>query len=492
MEQFDLLRDLAERTSGNVYIGVVGPVRTGKSTFIRRFMELLVLPNITDQYDRDRTRDALPQSGAGRTIQTTEPKFVPDEAVQVQLAEGIAVNVRLVDCVGYAVDGAIGYTEQEEPRMVLTPWSPDPMPFEQAAEMGTHTVIQEHSTIGLVMTTDGSITELPRTAYENSEERVVNELKEIGKPFLVVLNSAHPEAAETQALRDQLEEKYQVTVMTVNCARVTEEEVLDVLREVLYEFPVQEVTVQLPAWVDVLPGDNWLRGKIEGAVSEAVANVKRLRDIDGLLTALKDCDAIETVSLIEMKLGTGTALMQLNSPEYLFYDVLSELVQDDIRNLADIMRVMPDFASAKRSYVKVAEALKDAANTGYGIVPPSLDEMALEQPEIIRQGNRFGVRLKASAPSLHIIRVDVNSEVAPIVGTERQSEELVQYLLDEFEQNPERLWESNLFGKSLSALVKEGIQNKLVRLPDDAQEKLRETLEKIVNEGSGGLIAILL
>jgi stage IV sporulation protein A len=359
MEQFDLLRDLAERTSGNVYIGVVGPVRTGKSTFIRRFMELLVLPNITDQYDRDRTRDALPQSGAGRTIQTTEPKFVPDEAVQVQLAEGIAVNVRLVDCVGYAVDGAIGYTEQEEPRMVLTPWSPDPMPFEQAAEMGTHTVIQEHSTIGLVMTTDGSITELPRTAYENSEERVVNELKEIGKPFLVVLNSAHPEAAETQALRDQLEEKYQVTVMTVNCARVTEEEVLDVLREVLYEFPVQEVTVQLPAWVDVLPGDNWLRGKIEGAVSEAVANVKRLRDIDGLLTALKDCDAIETVSLIEMKLGTGTALMQLNSPEYLFYDVLSELVQDDIRNLADIMRVMPDFASAKRSYVKVAEALKD-------------------------------------------------------------------------------------------------------------------------------------
>ncbi|MGI6343922.1 MAG: stage IV sporulation protein A [Bacillota bacterium] len=491
MEKFDLLQDIAERTGGDIYLGVVGPVRTGKSTFIKRFMDLLVLPNITDENDRERTKDSLPQSGAGRTIMTTEPKFIPDEAVEIQV-DNYVLRVRMVDCVGYAVKGALGYTEESGPRMVLTPWHDEPIPFEEAAELGTRKVIADHSTIGVVITTDGTITDLPREAYESAEERVVKELQELGKPFIIVLNSANPFNPEALALKEELEAKYQAAVVPLDCTRLNTADIHGLLREILYEFPVKEVTVSLPDWVEVLGDQHWLRRKLDQAVREGVVKVKRLREIDYLIDHLSECDAVTEVILEKMELGSGVARLSLDTPPHLYWEVLSSEANAEITGPAALMGMMREYATAKFEYGKLKDAVRDARNTGYGIVPPTLDDMLLEEPEIIRQGNRFGVRLRASAPAYHLIRVDVQSEVAPIIGTEKQSEELAKYLLDEFEANPEKLWESNLFGKSLHTLVREGIQNKLTTMPDNAQEKLRETLERIVNEGSGSLIAIIL
>ncbi len=491
MEKFDLLQDIAKRTAGDIYLGIVGPVRTGKSTFIKRFMDLMVLPNITDANDRERTKDALPQSGAGRTIMTTEPKFIPDDGVEITI-DNINLRVRMVDCVGYAVQGALGYTDEDGPRMVLTPWFDEPIPFEEAAEIGTQKVIADHSTIGLVVTTDGTITDLPRSAYVDAEQRVVEELQKLGKPYLVLLNSTDPFSSETMELRAELEEKYQAAVVPIDAAKLNQTDIHGILREILYEFPVKEVSVNLPAWVDVLESKHWLRRKLEDAVQQGVTKVKRLREIDYLIDALSECDAVSEVVLETMELGSGLARIAVSAPDYLFWEILSEAAKTEIRGREVLLTLMKDYAEAKREYDKVKDAVRDSRNIGYGIVPPSLDDMELEEPEIIRQGNRFGVRLRASAPAYHMIRVDVESEVAPIIGTERQSEELVQYLLDEFEANPEKLWDTNIFGKSLHNLVREGIQNKLFRMPDNAQEKLRETLQKIVNEGSGGLIAIIL
>lgn len=491
MEKFDLFRDIAERTGGDIYIGVVGPVRTGKSTFIKRFMETMVLPNIADPYDKERAKDELPQSGAGKTIMTTEPKFIPNEAVEITVKDNVTVRVRIVDCVGYTVEGALGYEEEEGPRMVLTPWFDHEIPFQEAAEVGTRKVITEHSTIGLVVTTDGSVTDLDRDKYVPAEERVIAELKELQKPFLVILNTNQPTAKETRELVAKLENKYDVPVIPVDCAQLNHDDIYAILQEVLYEFPVQEVNITLPKWVEELGGDHWLRVKFDGAVKEVVGYVRRLRDIDRAIDDLSSYDFVADVILHDMDLGSGVAVIEMTTRNDLFYQVLEELTGFTIGGEHHLLRLMKDLAVAKREYDKLATALDQVRQTGYGIVPPQLEEMVLEEPEIIRTGNRFGVKLRASAPSLHIIKTDVQAEISPIIGTEKQSEELIQYLMREFEGEPEKIWRTNLFGKSLNALVRESIQNKLTSMPENAQNKLRETLQKVVNEGSGGLICII-
>ena len=491
MEKFDLFRDIAERTGGDVYIGVVGPVRTGKSTFIKRFMETMVLPNMVDPYEKERAKDELPQSAAGRTIMTTEPKFIPNEAVEINVKDNLNVRVRMVDCVGYTVDGALGYEEENGPRMVLTPWFDHEIPFQEAAEVGTRKVIAEHSTIGLVITTDGSVTDLPREKYVPSEERVINELKELQKPFLVVLNTCRPAAKETRELIAKLENAYDVPVIPVDCAQLNSDDIYAILQEMLYEFPVKEVNITLPKWVEELETAHWLRDNFDGAVRDVVQYVRRLRDIDKAIDDLSGYDFIADVILHDMDLGNGIAVVEITARNDLFYKVLEELTGFTISGEHHLLRLMQDLSVAKREYDKLADALEQVRQTGYGIVSPQLDEMVLEEPEIIRNGNRFGVRLKASAPSLHIIRPDVQAEISPIIGSEKQSEELIQYLMREFEGEPEKIWRTNLFGKSLNSLVREGIQNKLASMPENSQMKLRDTLQKIVNDGSGGLICII-
>ncbi len=490
--EFDLYKDIVERTGGDVYLGVVGPVRTGKSTFIRKAMELFVLPYIVDQVDQERARDELPQGSAGKTIMTTEPKFVPDEAVEIEIRENIFMNVRFVDCVGYTVPGAAGYEDEEGPRMVSTPWFDYDIPFEEAAETGTRKVIADHSTIGIVVTTDGTITEIPRENYLEAEERVVGELKEIDKPFVVLLNSTRPESEDTRLLREELNQKYGVPVVALNCLELGENDLQKILEEVLYEFPVREVVVELPDWVEVLEEEHWLKQNFTEAVQEQTEGVSKVREVEDIVSNLQEYIFIEEGYLADLNLGTGEATITLKAAGGLFRQVLSELAEEEVTGDADIMRIVKDYSAAKREYDKIKDALEQVKEIGYGIVPPMLEEMALAEPEIIRQGGRFGVRLRASAPSLHLVRVNVNSEVTPIVGSEKQSEDLVNYLLSEFEENPEKLWGTNIFGKSLNELVQEGITSKLGNMPPNAQEKLQQTLEKIINEGSGGLIAIIL
>ena len=492
MERFDIFRDISERTGGSIYIGVVGPVRTGKSTFIKRFMDLLVLPNIEDDHTRERTRDELPQSGAGRTVMTTQPHFVPDEPIEITFQENVSFKVRLVDCVGYAVQGALGFHEEGGPRMVRTPWFDHEIPFEEAAEIGTRKVIEEHSTIGLVVVTDGSITDLPRSAYVEAEERVIQELQEIGKPYLVLLNSTRPESAATRQLAQELEERYGVAVCPVNCLEMTENEILELLHEVLFEFPVREIGVRLPAWVEELDSDHWLTKKYLEAIEETIAPVERLRDVDKAVQRFAEYDFIDRVSLAKMALGTGTATIQLGVRENLFYQVLQELTGFEIQGDHHLIRLMRDLAHAKAEYDKLAEALAQVEETGYGIVTPRLEDISFNEPEIVRRGGQFGIKLQASAPSIHMVRANIVTEVTPFVGAEKQGEELARYLTEEFEKDPGKVWNSDFLGKSLQDLVREGIQSKLTRMPANARKKLQETLTKILNEGSGGLICIIL
>lgn len=492
MEKFDLFQDIIERTGGDIYIGTVGPVRSGKSTFVKRFMELLVLPYMEDSPERDRALDELPVSGTGRTVTTTEPKFIPEEAVEVVLRENIKFRVRIVDCVGYAVDGALGYLEDEDARMVRTPWFEEEIAFEQAAEVGTRKVITEHATIGLVVTSDGSIVDIARRSYEPAEEKVIAELKEIGKPFVVVLNSLHPTATETQELAAELTGKYQVPVLPVNALRMTLSDIYDLLQEILYEFPVQEVNVHLPGWLLELDSVHWLRSQFEDCVRNTVDVIHKVRDIDQAVTTFQEQDFVDQAVLVDLDLGQGITTLQLTAPQRLLFQILEETCGRTLKDDQDLLQVLKEYTAAKVEYDKVADALYDVDRVGYGIVPPRLEEMVLEEPEVLKSGGRFGIRLRASAPSIHMIRTDIRAEVAPIIGTEKQSEELAQYLLDEFEDNPQKLWETNLFSKSLHDLVKETIQSKLYHMPEDAQQKLKETLERIVNEGSGGLICIIL
>ncbi len=492
METFDIFRDIAERTGGDIYIGVVGPVRTGKSTFIRRFMELLVLPNIKDPNERERAHDSLPQGGTGRTIMTTEPKFVPDDGVEVVIRDNISMRVRLVDCVGYGVQGALGYAEEDVPRLVNTPWSEEPMPFEQAAEIGTQKVITDHSTMGILVTTDGSVTGLLRRAYIDAEERVVQELKNLGRPFIVLLNSTHPDETGTRELAAELEHTYDVPVLPVDAARMSLEDTYIIMEDLLYEFPVREVTLELPLWVRELDKNHWLRESLESAAAQAVKSIRRVRDIEPATAALARHERVASCTLRNLDLGTGVAHIEVGTHEEYFLQVLGEIAGQPLEGKEQLLRLLKDWAVAKREYDVVAAGLKEVRETGYGMVPPQISEISFEEPELIRQGGRFGVRLRASAPSIHLIRADVETEVTPFIGAEKQGEEMVRYLLQQFEDDPSKVWESDFFGRSLADIIREGIQSKLYRIPENVQEKLQETVHRIVNEGTGGLICIII
>lgn len=493
MEQtFDLYRDIAERTDGDVYIGVVGPVRSGKSTLIRRMMEKLVLESMPAGPKRDRISDELPQSGSGKTIMTTQPKFVPGEAVTVSLSDQAAVRIRMVDSVGYLVEGALGTEEDGASRMVHTPWFDYDIPFEQAAETGTRKVIADHATIGLVVTTDGTISDIPRENYEAPEERVVGELKALGKPFVVVLNSRTPKAAETQALRSRLEERYGVPVMALDVMEMEHEDILNVFEQVLFQFPLREIRISVPEWLDALDSGHWLVKHVLDGVRAGAESVSRMRDYQQFAQAFAASPYSDGLKNNGIDLGQGRLSYELPLKNGLFNRVLGEECGTEIRGDAHLLSLMKELVAAKTEYDHVAEALRSVRETGYGLVTPTMSELTLQEPEIVQQGSRFGVKLKAGAPSLHMIRVDIETEVSPVVGTEKQSEELVKYLLEEFENDPQRIWNTNFFGKSLHELVREGLSNKLMRMPSDAQEKVQETLSKMINEGNGGMICILL
>ena len=487
-----LYEDIAMRTDGDIYVGVVGPVRTGKSTFIKKFMDLLVIPNIDNNYKKERAKDELPQSAAGKTIMTTEPKFIPNEAVEIKIDSSISLRTRLVDCVGYLVNNAIGYLEDDMPRMVKTPWSDEEIPFEQAAEIGTKKVIQEHSTIGILVTTDGSITDIPREDYIQAEERVVKELKELNKPFVIVLNSLTPDSDETIKLANDLREKYSTSVIPISCENLSLTDINRVFGEVLYEFPVEQININFPRWVDHLSSSHWLKNELYTEIKDTFLDARQLKNISGKVELLKQTQVIDETRINNISLGTGEVTISITLNEDLFYKIISEISGVTMENEGDLFSTITNFSRIKQEYDKISTALDEVKSKGYGIVTPSIDELVLDEPELVKQGSRFGVKLKATAPSIHMIRANIETEVSPIVGSERQSEELVNYLLSEFENEPQKIWESNIFGKSLHELVNEGLQSKLYHMPDEAQGKLQETLERIINEGSGGLICIIL
>lgn len=484
--------DIAKRTGGNIYLGVVGPVRSGKSTFISRFMSNLVIPNIPDEYRRERANDELPQSSAGKTIMTTEPKFVPEEAVGIELPDGVKMNVRLIDCVGYIVPSAIGYIENEAPRMVMTPWFEEEVPFNMAAEVGTQKVINDHSTIGIVVTTDGSITDIPREEYQAAEERIISELSEINKPFVVLLNCTDPDSAESRKLAASLSEKYNSDVIPVNCVDLNEEKILEILGAVLLKFPVREVKIRMPKWITALDKEHWLKKEVFGCIKKQAAEISGINDIKTAADAISECEYVKRACAEELDLGTGTGIIDITLQGELFYKILGEATGLELNSENDLMPCMIELAEIKRKFERVKNALEEVEATGYGIVLPQMDELTLEEPEIIKQGGKYGVRLKASAPSIHMMSANITTEINPIVGSEKQSEELINYLLNDFEENPTKIWESNIFGKSLSDLVNEGLHNKLNRMPLDARMKLQETIQRIINDGCGGLICIIL
>lgn len=487
----NIYSDISRRTQGDIYIGVVGPVRTGKSTFIKRFMETLVIPNIDNVYSRERAQDELPQSGSGRTIMTAEPKFVPEEAVSVSLDGNSSFNVRMIDCVGYMVNSAIGVMEDDSPRMVTTPWFEHEIPMTEAAEIGTRKVIAEHSTIGLVITTDGSITDIPREEYAEAEERVIDELREIGKPFIVIVNSSNPSGKEARVLRDELSEKYDVTCIAMNCQTAEEPEIRNVIRGLLYEFPISKVDIYMPSWVDTLPFGHSVKSELYSAILDSAENMERIRDAEMFVDGVKQCRLLNDITISSINLGTGEIEASVLLPQSVFYDILSRQTGFDIKDDGDLLPLLEKLSKVNSEYARVEEALNQVKETGYGIVMPDTNELTLEEPEIVKQGGRYGVRLRASAPSIHMLRADITTEVAPIVGSEKQSEELVVCLLKEFEDTPEKIWESNIFGKSLYDLVNEGLHNKLQKMPQDARMKLKETIERITNETCNGLICII-
>ncbi len=490
--QSSIYEEIAARTGGDIYIGVVGPVRTGKSTFIKQFMEKLVIPQMEKGFSRDRAVDELPQSAAGRTIMTTEPKFIPESGAGIRPDDAVKLTVRLIDCVGYVVPSALGYIENEQPRLVQTPWFDHPVPFNMAAEIGTRKVILEHSTVGVVVTTDGSLSDIPRSEYAEAEKRVIDELSALHKPFIVLLNCVDPQAKESVALAEELTNTYAVPVIAVNCLSLERDQLLTILQQLLYEFPVKEIAVQMPRWVASLDKEHWLKKSVFDCIRTYAADLSKIEEVYAFVEKLALCENVEQAQLKKIDLGTGKADILLRLPDELFYRVIGEVTGFEIENESTLMPLLKELAEVKRRYDRLAGALQEVEASGYGIVMPSMEELLLDEPEIVKQGGKYGVRLKASAPSIHMMKANITTEVSPIVGSERQSEELISYLMDEFKEDPQKIWQSNIFGKSLHELVNEGLRNKLSRMPVDARMKLQETIERIINEGCSGLICFIL
>ena len=493
MEQFDLYQDIATRTGGDIYIGVVGPVRTGKSTFITKFMQTLVLPNMQDEHRKQRMIDELPQSADGKTVMTTQPKFVPDGGVRVSLGEGLEANVRLIDCVGYPCDGAQGFKEGEKSRLVSTPWSEEEMPFEQAAELGTQKVIHDHSTIGIVVTTDGSITDLPRSEYEQAEQRVIREMQQLGKPFVIVLNTKHPSDSATMRLRDELQQTYVAPVLSMSVADLTEQDLGKLLQGVLMQFPLKRFELAMPTWLQALPRESEIVSHLLDRVGEVAREVHAMRDYGKVCEMFDQDDPYLLPSgQCDVDFGTGSVVLTINPRPELFYRVLSEQCGQTIENDFQLVSYLKELAIAKQHYDKLKTALAEVEEFGYGVVTPTLDDMDFRPPHIVRKGSRYGVKLRASAPSYHIMRVDVETEVSPLIGGEAQSKEILESWLGEFGEDGSGIWQTNMLGKSLNQLAQEHLGSKLMSMPEDARNKLRRTVTRIVNEGKGGVLCILL
>ena len=492
MPEHSIYQDIAERTGGDVYIGVVGPVRTGKSTFIKRFMEALVLPNIGEGYSRERARDEMPQSAAGKTVMTTEPKFIPDEAVAIQIDDCASLRVKMIDCVGYIVPEALGTIENGQPRMVRTPWQEEPMPFVEAAEMGTHKVITEHATIGMLITTDGSIGDISRQSYVEAEERIVGELKALGKPFAMILNSVNPTSESAMNLAYELEEKYGVPVALVSCLELDAEDIRHILELVLHEFPVAEIALHLPEWTRALDAEHPIRRSLLQSIRRCADRVNKIGDVREAFADLGENEYIKSAEINSIDLGTGKVRISMEPIDGLYYQVISELTGFEIEGEQELIALLRRLAVVQEEYNKIEGALRDAEQKGYGIVMPDIEDMTLEEPRIVKQAGGYGVKLRAGAQSIHMIRANISAEVSPMVGSEQQSEDLVKYMLREFEEDPKKIWESHMFGKSLYELVNEGLHAKLAHMPEASRAKIGDTLEKIINEGSNGLICIIL
>ena len=491
MDKKEIIKNIALRTKVYIYLGVVGAVRTGKSTFIKRMVETLILPNITDEYERARCLDEVPQSAQGKMVMTTEPKFVPNNAAKVKI-DDFDANIKLIDCVGFMIDKAEGVSIDGSPRMVKSPWYEEMIPFSEAALIGTEKVIREHSTIGIVITTDGSFGEFSREDYIDAEDKVINELKDINKPFIVILNTTHPTDDKTIALRNEISEKYNVEVLPVNVDQMNERDMLDILKEALYEFPIIEVKVKIPDWISILNYNHPLKKLYIDKLKESVYEIDKLRDIDNITDAFNDTEEIEKAYLSNVDPATGEVIVTLDAPDELYNKTLNEIIDIDINNKKDLLKLFQDYSIAKEEYDQIKYALKMVKQTGYGVAIPTIKDMKLSTPEITKQGSRFGVKLKATAPSIHMIRVDVNSTFEPIIGTETQSKELIDYLMKDYETDPGSIWQSEIFGRSLDKIVEDGIQSKINLMPENIRFKLQQTLSKIVNRGSNNLIAIVI
>lgn len=492
MKNFSIYNDIKERTGGDIYIGVVGPVRCGKSTFITNFMKKLVMPNIKNKHIKDRATLELPQSAEGLTIMTTQPKFVPNQAVKIVLDGGIDMNVRLIDSVGYLISGALGHTENNKPRFVKTPWTENEIPFEEAAEVGTKKIMEEHSTVGLVLTSDGTINDIPRSAYVESEQRVIEDMQKTGKPFVVVINSKNPKSQNAQTLKKALENKYGASTLALDAENLEEDDIKEIFENLLQEFPLKSLKISMPNYLQALPYENAIITDIISEVKRFGNGLSKIGSVQKNISLFENNPDFEPVSVDKINLGDGSAEIKLAPKAHLFYKVLSMQCGEEIKDDFALVSFIKELAYAKKQYAKLEEALMQVEQTGYGVVAPSAEELTLDEPQIVKQGGRYGVKLKASAPSLHIMKVDIETEVNPIVGTEAQSEEMVKFLATEFETNPDKVWETNMFGRSLYSMVSDGIRSKIVMMPVEAQGKMRKTLTRIVNEGKGGVICILL